>query len=141
MGRNMFGPVRGPWPDLEWKGWWGPNPPYHVPVFVLTRHARPPLEMEGETVFHFVTGGIDEALSRAKAAAKGKDIRIGGGPDVVRQYLSAGLVDEMHIVLSPVLLGKGAPLFAGIDLKALGFECVSYVPSAKAAHMIFKRTA
>jgi dihydrofolate reductase len=139
MGRNMFGPVRGPWPDFEWKGWWGPNPPYHVPVFVLTRHARPPLEMEGGTVFHFVTGGMEEALARARVSAGGKDIRVGGGPDVVRQYLSAGLIDEMHIVISPVLLGKGEPLFAGLDLKALGYECTEYVPSAKAAHLTIKR--
>jgi dihydrofolate reductase len=139
MGRNMFGPVRGPWPDFDWKGWWGPNPPYHVPVFVLTRHARPPLEMEGGTVFHFVTGGMEEALARAKQSAGGKDIRVGGGPDVVRQYLSAGLIEEMHIVISPVLLGKGEPLFAGLDLTALGYECTEYVPSAKAAHLTIKR--
>ena len=122
MGRNMFGPVRGPWPDEEWKGWWGPNPPYHVPTFVLTHHPRPPLEMEGDNVFHFVTGGIEEALSRARAAAGDKDIRIGGGADTIRQYLKAGHIDEMHVVLSPVLLGQGEPLFAGIDMKALGFE-------------------
>jgi dihydrofolate reductase len=139
MGRNMFGPVRGPWPDFEWKGWWGPNPPYHVPVFVLTHYPRPPLEMEGNNVFHFVTGGIDEALSRAKTAAKEKDVRIGGGAATVRQYLKASLIDEMHIPVSPVLLGSGEPLLAGLDLKALGYECSDYVPSSKAAHMFIKR--
>jgi dihydrofolate reductase len=140
MGRNMFGPVRGAWPDGEWKGWWGPNPPYHVPVFVLTHHKRDALEMEGGTVFHFVTGGIEEALARAKAAAEDKDVRIGGGAATVRQYLMAGLIDEMHIPISPVLLGKGEPLFAGLDLKALGYECAQYVPTEKAAHMVFRKT-
>jgi dihydrofolate reductase len=137
MGRNMFTPARGPW-DLEWKGWWGPTPPYHVPTFVLTHHARPSLEMEGNNVFHFVTGGIKDALARAKAVA-GDNIRIGGGPATVRAYLQAGLIDEMHIVMSPVLLGKGEPLFAGIDLKAIGFECADYVPTARAAHMVFRK--
>ena len=139
MGRNMFGPVRGPWPDEEWKGWWGPNPPYHVPTFVLTHHPRPPLEMEGDNVFHFVTGGIEEALSRARAAAGDKDIRIGGGADTIRQYLKAGHIDEMHVVLSPVLLGQGEPLFAGIDMKALGFEVAQFTPTAKAAHMVMRK--
>jgi dihydrofolate reductase len=139
MGRNMFTPARGPW-DLEWKGWWGPNPPYHVPTFVLTHHARPSLEMDGDNIFHFVTGGIEDALARAKSVAGYKDIRIGGGPATVRQYLKAGLVDEMHIVMSPVLLGRGEPLFAGLDLKALGFECAEYVPSERAAHMVFRKT-
>ena len=139
MGRNMFSPERGPWLDFEWKGWWGPNPPYHVPVFVLTHHSRQSLEMEGDTVFHFVTGGIEEALSRAKAAAKEKDVRIGGGAATVRQYLKAGLIDEMHIPVSPVLLGGGEPLFAGLDVKAIGYECAGYVPSSKAAHMFIKR--
>ncbi len=141
MGRNMFGPVRGPWPDGEWKGWWGPNPPYHVPVFVLTHHKRVLLEMEGDNVFHFVTGGIQEALARAKHAAGDKDVRIGGGPATVRHYLKAGLIDEMHIAVSPVLLGKGEPLFAGIDLKALGYECAEYVPSTKAAHLVIRKVA
>ena len=139
MGRNMFGPVRGPWLDEEWKGWWGPNPPYHVPIFVLSHHKRRPLEMEGDNVFHFVTGGIEEALTRARAAAGDKDIRIGGGPATVRQYLKAGHVDEMHVVLSPVLLGKGEPLFAGIDMKALGFECAEFTPTARAAHMVMRK--
>ena len=139
MGRNMFGPVRGPWPDEEWKGWWGPNPPYHVPIFVLSHYPRPPLEMEGDNVFHFVTGGVEEALTRARAAAGDKDIRIGGGPATVRQYLKAGQIDEMHIVLSPVLLGQGEPLFAGIDMKALGFECAEFTPTARAAHMVMRK--
>ena len=139
MGRNMFAHSRGPWQDDGWKGWWGPNPPYHVPIFVLTHHARAPLEMEGGNVFHFVTGGMAEALARAREAAGDKDVRIGGGPATVRQYLKAGLVDEMHIVMSPVLLGKGEPLFAGLDLKALGYECAEYTPSVKAAHMVFRK--
>jgi dihydrofolate reductase len=109
MGRNMFGPVRGPWPDYEWKGWWGANPPYHVPVFVLTHHPRPPLEMEGGTVFHFVTEGIEAALDEARAAARGKDVRIGGGAATIRQYLQAGLLDEIHLAISPILLGQGEP--------------------------------
>src|SRR5678815_1474100 len=117
LGRNMFGPIRGPWPDDEWKGWWGPSPPYHVPVFVLTHHPRAPLEMEGGTTFHFVTDGIHAALAQARAAAQGRDVRVGGGVSVVRQYLEAGLVDEMHLALTPALLGAGATLLAGIDLR------------------------
>src|SRR6187551_1423953 len=116
LGRNMFGPIRGPWPDMNWKGWWGENPPYHVPVFVLTHHARPSFEMEGGTTFHFVTGGIEEALKRAKQAAGPKDVRIGGGADTIRQYLRAGLIDELHIAISPLLLGSGEHLFSGLDL-------------------------
>jgi dihydrofolate reductase len=139
MGRNMFGPVRGPWPDEEWKGWWGPNPPYHVPVFVLTRHARAPLAMEGGTTFHFVTGGIHEALERARAAAQGKDVRIGGGVSTVRQYLQAGLVDAMHLVVSPTLLGRGEALLAGIDLTALGFRCTRHVGTEAALHVVLTR--
>ena len=122
LGRNMFGPVRGPWPNEDWKGWWGPNPPYHVPVFVLTHHARPILEMEGGTVFHFVTEGIEAALERARKAAGARDIRLGGGASTVRQYLQARLVDEMHIAVSPILLGAGEPLLAGIDLPKLGYK-------------------
>ena len=122
MGRNMFGPVRGPWPNEDWKGWWGPNPPYHVPVFVLTHHPRPALEMEAGNVFHFVTGGIHEALERARAAAGERDIRVGGGASTVRQYLQAKLIDELLIAVSPVLLGAGEPLFAGIDLPKLGYK-------------------
>lgn len=139
LGRNMFGPVRGPWPDLSWKGWWGDNPPYHVPVFVLTHHARPPLEMEGGTTFHFVTGGIHEALDRAREGAHGKDVRIGGGPNTIQQYLRAGLVDELHVAISPVLLGRGERLFEGVDLRALGYECVRCVPSEKATHVVLRR--
>ena len=139
MGRNMFGPVRGPWPDDSWKGWWGDEPPYHVPVFVLTHHARPPLEMKGGTVFHFVTGGIDEALFRAKEAAGDRDIRIGGGAATIRQYLEARLTDEMHVAVSPVVLGSGEPLFAGLDLAALGYQVTEHVPTEKATHMVLSR--
>jgi dihydrofolate reductase len=139
MGRNMFGPVRGPWPDYEWKGWWGASPPYHVPVFVLTHHPRPPLEMEGGTVFHFVTGGIETALERARAAAHGKDVRIGGGAATVRQYLKAGLIDRMHVAVSPVLLGRGEPLFEGLDLPALGYTVKEHVPSGTAMHLVIER--
>ena len=139
LGRNMFGPVRGPWPDDSWKGWWGANPPYHVPVFVLTHHPRPSLEMEGGTVFHFVTDGIAAALDRARAAANGKDVRVGGGAATIRQYLQARLIDEMHIAISPVMLGEGEPLFAGIDLPALGYRVKEHVASEKAMHLIIGR--
>ncbi len=139
MGRNMFGPVRGEWPDESWKGWWGDNPPYHVPVFVLTHHARKPLEMQGNTTFYFVTGGIHEALERAKDAARGKDIRIGGGVSTVRQYLQADAIDEMHIAISPTLLGRGESLFAGIDLNAAGFRCTEQVATDKALHVVLTR--
>jgi dihydrofolate reductase len=139
MGRNMFGPIRGEWPDDSWKGWWGPNPPYHVPVFVLTHHARAPLAMEGGTTFHFVTGGIHEALERARDAAAGKDIRIGGGVSTIRQYLQAGLIDEMHLAFSPVLLGRGEALFAGIDLLAAGFSCAEHVNTANAMHVVLRK--
>jgi dihydrofolate reductase len=141
MGRNMFGPVRGPWPDESWKGWWGKNPPYHVPVFVLTHHARPPQEMEGGTVFHFVTDGIEAALARAREAAGDRDIRIGGGVSTVRQYLNARLVDHMHFAVSPLLLGSGESLLAGIDLPRLGYDVTECVPSEKAMHVVVsKRT-
>ena len=140
LGRNMFGPVRGPWTDDEWKGWWGPNPPYHVPVFVLTHHARAPIEMEGGTTFHFVTDGIHAALERARAAAKGQDVRVGGGVATIRQYLQAGLVDEMHLALSPALLGAGEPLFAGLDLRALGFTVARHVGTADAMHLVLTRS-
>lgn len=139
LGRNMFGPVRGPWPDLSWKGWWGDRPPYHVPVFVLTHHARPPLEMEGGTTFHFVTGGIREALDRARDAADGRDVRVGGGANVIRQYLSECLIDELHVAIAPVLLGGGERLFEGFDLRALGYECVEFVASEKATHVVLRR--
>lgn len=139
LGKNMFGPIRGPWPDMEWKGWWGDNPPYHVPVFVLTHHARPSVEMEGGTTFHFVTGGIHEALDRARDAANGMDVRIGGGPSVIRQYLQAALIDELHIAISPILLGRGERLFEGVDLRAQGYECVEFVRSEKASHVVLRR--
>lgn len=139
LGRNMFGPVRGPWPDMEWKGWWGGNPPYRVPVFVLTHHARPSVTMEGGTVFHFVTGGIHEALQQARAAAGAQDVRIGGGVATLRQYLLAGLIDELHIAIAPVLLGGGEHLLGDIDLPALGYECTQFAPSGKAAHVVLTR--
>ncbi|MFS2004676.1 dihydrofolate reductase family protein [Duganella sp. CT11-25] len=139
LGRNMFGPVRGPWPDMRWNGWWGDNPPYHVPVFVLTHHARPSIQMEGGTTFHFVTGGIHEALDRAREAANGMDVRIGGGANVIRQYLQEALIDELHIAISPVLLGSGERLFEGADLRALGYECVEFVGTEKATHVVLRR--
>lgn len=139
LGRNMFSPDRGPWADLSWKGWWGDNPPYHVPTFILTHHAREPIAMEGGTTFHFVTGGIHEALARAREAAAGKDVRIGGGPDTIRQYLREGLIDELHIAISPVLLGRGEALFAGLDLRALGYVCVQSVGTEKATHVVLRR--
>jgi dihydrofolate reductase len=136
LGRNMFAPVRGPWPDESWKGWWGDNPPYHVPVFVLTHHARAPLTMAGGTTFHFVTDGAEAALARARDAANGRDVRIGGGAATIRQYLAAGLIDEMHVAISPVLLGSGEALFSGLDLPALGYERTAHVPSGKATHVV-----
>jgi dihydrofolate reductase len=139
LGRNMFDPNRGDWPDKNWKGWWGDNPPYHVPTFILTHYARPPIEMEGGTTFHFITGGIREALDRAREAAAGRDVRIGGGADTIRQYLREGLIDELHIAIAPVLLGRGEPLFEGIDLRTLGYECVESVPTEKATHIILRR--
>ncbi len=139
LGRNMFGPIRGDWPDDHWKGWWGDNPPYHVPVFVLTHHARPPIAMEGGTSFHFITGGIREALDRAREAAAGKDVRIGGGAATLRQYLREGLIDELHLAIAPVLLGRGESLFEGLDLRALGYECVEFVASQKATHVVLRR--
>lgn len=141
LGRNMFGPIRGAWPDMEWKGWWGDNPPYHVPVFVLTHHARPPIQMKGNTTFHFVTGGIHEALDRAREAADGMDVRIGGGANTIQQYLRAGLIDELHVAIAPVLLGKGERLFEGVDLRALGYECAQFVASEKATHVVLVRQA
>jgi dihydrofolate reductase len=139
LGRNMFGPVRGPWPDNEWKGWWGNNPPFHCDVFVLTHHARESIQMEGGTTFHFVTDGIHAALDRAKGAAKGMDIRIGGGAETIRQYLQAGLIDEMHLAISPVLLGSGEHLLSGIDLLALGYECTEHVPTSLATHVVIAK--
>ena len=139
MGRNMFGPVRGDWPDESWKGWWGDNPPYHVPVFVLTNHARRSVEMEGGTTFHFVTDGIEAALEQAKDAAKGKDVRIGGGVSTIRQYLAARLIDDMHIAMSPILLGSGESLFAGLDLPALGYSITDRVSTERATHLTIDR--
>ena len=139
MGRNMFGPVRGPWPDDTWKGWWGTNPPYHVPVFVLTHHARAPLTMEGGTTFYFVTDGIHAALERAKEAAQGKDIRLGGGVATIREYLGAGLIDELHLVISPVLLGKGEPLLAGIDTVSLGYACTEHASTDRVTHVVLAK--
>jgi dihydrofolate reductase len=139
LGRNMFGPVRGPWPDFSWRGWWGEEPPYHCDVFVLTHHARPDLEMAGGTVFHFVTEGIERALGLAQKAAGAKDVRVGGGPGTVRQYLTAGLIDEMHLALSPVLMGAGEPLFAGLDLAELGYVCDPPVAGERATHMFVRK--
>ncbi|MGC3982948.1 MAG: dihydrofolate reductase family protein [Steroidobacteraceae bacterium] len=139
LGRNMFGPIRGAWPDDSWRGWWGDNPPYHTPVFVLTHHAREPITMQGGTTFHFVTGGIEEALQRARDAAKGLDIRLGGGVATVRQYLRAGLINEIHLAISPVLLGTGERLFDGVDMRALGYRCVEQVSTEKAMHVVFRK--
>ena len=139
LGRNMFGPVRGPWPDDSWKGWWGDEPPYHVPVFVLTHHARAPLEMKGGTTFHFVTDGIESALEQAKRAAGSRDVRIGGGVATLRQYMNAGLIDELHLAMSPVLLGEGENLFAGMNLYELGFNVVKTVAGENATHMVIAK--
>ncbi|HET9555073.1 MAG TPA: dihydrofolate reductase family protein [Anaeromyxobacteraceae bacterium] len=139
LGRNMFGPSRGPWPDDGWKGWWGANPPYHVPVFVLTHHAREPIAMEGGTTFHFVTDGIQAALRRAKEAAQGRDVRLGGGVATVRQYLAAGLIDELHLAVSPALLGRGEHLLAGIDLPGLGYRCTEHAASERAMHVVLAK--
>jgi dihydrofolate reductase len=139
LGRNMFGPVRGPWKDDSWKGWWGDNPPYHTPVFVLTHHSRSPLAMEGGTTFHFVTDGLESALKQAKEAAQGKEVRIGGGVSVIRQYVIAGLIDEMHLAVSPVLLGEGEHLFTGISLPQLGFTLVRTVAGESATHVFVKK--
>ena len=139
LGRNMFGPIRGPWPDDSWKGWWGSNPPYHTPVFVLTHHARSSITMEGGTTFHFVTDGIHAALQRATEAAGGKDIRLGGGVATIRQYLIAGLIDEIHLAVSPVLLGSGENLLSGIDAVKLGYECHEHVATSQATHIVLTK--
>ena len=139
LGRNMFGPVRGEWPDDQWKGWWGDNPPYHAPTFVLTHHPRDPIVMEGGTTFYFVTEGIEAALEQAKAAAGDRDVKIGGGVATVRQYLQAGLIDEMHFAFSPVMLGRGEAMFAGIDLPALGFQVTETAPTELATHILLTR--
>ncbi|HET9292964.1 MAG TPA: dihydrofolate reductase family protein [Gemmatimonadales bacterium] len=141
LGRNMFGPIRGPWPDESWRGWWGEEPPYHTPVFVLTHHPRPPLRMRGDTEFQFVTDGISSALQRARAAAGDRDIRIGGGVSTIRQYLRAGLIDELHLAVRPVLLGTGEALLADMDLPALGYECVEHVAGERAMHVFLRRRA
>lgn len=136
LGRNMFGPVRGPWPDENWKGWWGSNPSYHTPVFVLTHYARDPIVMEGGTTFYFVTDGIQSALKQAKEAAGDKDVRVGGGASTVRQYLAARLIDEMHLAMAPIFLGAGENLFAGIDLRALGYACTERVSTPNVTHLV-----
>lgn len=140
LGRNMFGPIRGAWPDEAWKGWWGDEPPYHVPVFMLTHHPRPSIKMKGGTTFHFVTGGIHEALERARHAAGAQDVRLGGGVSTIRQYLRAGLVDLVHLALSPVLLGRGEHLLSGIDLLELGFQRTEHLPSQAATHVVLTRS-
>ncbi|HJZ16654.1 MAG TPA: dihydrofolate reductase family protein [Stellaceae bacterium] len=139
LGRNMFGPVRGAWPDESWKGWWGDNPPYHTPVFVLTHYARAPIEMEGGTVFHFVTEGIEAALAQAKAAARNLDVKIGGGVFTVRQYLQAGLIDELHFAIAPVVLGRGEAIFYGVDLPGLGFRVTEHAATGHATHLVLSR--
>ena len=139
LGRNMFGPVRGEWPDYSWQGWWGEEPPYHTPVFVLTHYPRPSLKMAGGTDFHFVTEGIHAALERATAAANGRDIRLGGGVSTVRQYLRARLIDELHLAIRPVLLGSGEPLWSGIDMHALGYECTNSVAGERATHVFLRK--
>jgi len=141
LGRNMFGPVRGPWPDHSWRGWWGEEPPYHTPVFVLTHHARPPLPMQGGTEFRFVTDGIESALRQAWDAADGRDVRIGGGVATIRQYLRARLIDELHLAVRPVLLGTGEPLWRDLDLHALGYECAESVAGERATHVMLRKRA
>ncbi|PDV85122.1 deaminase [Rhizobium sp. H4] len=139
LGRNMFGPIRGEWPDDAWIGWWGPNPPYHAPTYILTHYPREPIVMEGGTTFHFITSGIEEALDKAKAAAGDKDVKIGGGVATVRQYLQAGLIDELHFAIAPVVLGKGEAMFSGIDLPDLGFRVTEHVASEHAAHIVLAK--
>ena len=139
LGRNMFGPVRGAWPDESWKGWWGDNPPYHTPVFVLTHYARAPIEMDGGTVFHFVSDGIEAALDQAKAAAGNLDVKIGGGVSTVRQYLQAGLIDELHFAIAPVVLGRGEAIFYGVDMPGLGFRVTEHVATGRATHVVLSR--
>lgn len=141
LGRNMFGPVRGPWPDESWRGWWGEEPPYHTPVFVLTHHARAPLAMAGGTEFRFVTKGIHAALEQARAAAGGRDVRLGGGVATIRQYVREGLIDELHLAVRPVLLGSGEHLFRDLDLRALGYECASQFAGERATHVFLRRRA
>jgi len=139
LGRNMFGPIRGDWPDMNWKGWWGDDPPYHAPTFILTHYPRDPIVMEGGTTFHFVTAGIEAALGQARAVAGGKDIKIGGGVSTVRHYLQAGLVDEIHFAIAPVVLGQGEAMFRGIDLPAQGFKVVEQAATEHATHIVLSR--
>jgi dihydrofolate reductase len=139
LGRNMFGPVRGSWGNESWKGWWGETPPYHVPVFVLTHHARQPLEMLGSTTFHFVTGGIEEALDRAREAAGARDIRIGGGVSTIRQYLGAGAIDELQLAISPAIMGRGEELLAGFDLPAMGYRVASHAMGERAMQVVIEK--
>ena len=139
LGRNMFGPVRGEWPDDQWKGWWGDNPPYHAPTFILTHYPRPPIEMLGGTTFHFVTDGIESALQKAREAAGAKDIKIGGGVQTVRQYIQAGHVDEIHLAVAPIALGQGESLFSGLDLRALGYRTVEHVATDRATHIVLAK--
>jgi dihydrofolate reductase len=139
MGRNMFGPIRGEWPGDEWKGWWGDDPPYHHPVFVLTHYRRPPITMQGGTTFHFVTAGIEAALEQAFAAAAGQDVRIGGGASTIQQYLRAGLIDEMHLAIAPVLLGSGERLFDHLAAADVGLECVEMIGSPAVTHVRLAR--
>jgi dihydrofolate reductase len=141
LGRNMFGPIRGPWPDEAWRGWWGKNPPYHSPTFVLTHHPRSPIEMEGGTTFYFVTDGIEAALERARDAAGGRDVQLGGGASTVRQYLNARLIDEMHVAISPILLGSGEHLLAGVNLLALGYRVKEHVTTPAATHVVVEKSA
>lgn len=140
LGRNMFGPIRGPWPDTNWNGWWGDTPPYHAPVFVLTHHARESVTMDGGTTFHFVTDGIHSALERAADSANGQDVRLGGGVATIQQFLRAGLLDEMHLAIAPVLLGSGERLFSNIDMPALGFKCVEHVATQNTTHVVLKKS-
>lgn len=140
MGRNMFGPVRGPWPDDTWKGWWGESPPYRTAVFVLSHHARESIEMDGGTTFHFVTDGVRSALDRARDAANGQDVRIGGGVDTIRQFLRERLIDELHLAIAPILLGSGESLFAGMDMVSLGYRCVEHAASENAMHVVLKKS-
>ena len=139
LGRNMFGPVRGDWPDDSWKGWWGDNPPYHAPTFILTHYRRNPIVMEGGTTFHFVTDGIEAALAQARAVAGARDVKIGGGVATVRQYLEAGEIDELHFAISPIVLGRGEAMFAGIDLPSLGYRVTEYATTELAMHVVLGR--
>lgn len=139
LGRNMFGPIRGEWPDDQWKGWWGDNPPYHAPTFILTHYPRPPIEMLGGTTFHFVTDGVESALHRAREAAGAKDIKIGGGVQTVRQYIQAGHVDEIHLAIAPIALGQGESLFSGLDLRALGYRTVEHSATDRATHIVLAK--